>query len=204
MTTERDPSSHPELAGAAGPRRTQDRRASFEAGLRLAPQDEEREPTGSERSAWLSLGSNLGDRAAQIAAAIERLRETPGIGVEAVSSLHETPPWGDSDQGPFLNAAAAIRTTLDPHALLDAVKRIEAALGRVESRRWGPRAIDIDIVHVEGITLDDDRLTLPHRHWRERAFVILPLAEIAPDLTIDGTALHDALTRQGAMTGARE
>lgn len=145
------------------------------------------------RRAWLSLGSNLGDRAAMIAAAVERLRETPGISVEAVSRLHETPPWGDEDQGPFLNAAAAIRTTLTPHALLDAAKAIEAALGRVESRRWGPRAIDIDIVHIDGVTLDDDRLTLPHRHWRERAFVIVPLAEIAPDLVIGGTPISAAV-----------
>lgn len=147
----------------------------------------------TDRRAYLSLGSNLGDRAANIAAAVTALRDTPGIMVDAVSSLHETPPWGDCDQDPFLNAAAAIRTTLDPHALLDAVKAMEAMLGRTESRRWGPRAIDIDIVHMEGVELDDDRLTLPHRHWRERAFVLLPLAEIAPDLMIGGTPLREAL-----------
>ena len=143
------------------------------------------------RRAWLSLGANLGDRAATIASAIGRLRETAGITVEAVSSLYESPPWGDEDQGAFLNAAATIRTTFAPHALLDAAKAIEAALGRETTRRWGPRVIDIDIVHMEGVTLDDARLTLPHRHWRERAFVIVPLTEIAPELVIDGTALRE-------------
>ena len=88
------------------------------------------------RRAWLSLGSNLGDRAAMIAGAVERLRAWPGVGVEAVSSLHETLPWGDTDQPAFLNAAVAIRTSLEPHGLLDAVKTIEADLGRTASRRW--------------------------------------------------------------------
>lgn len=147
----------------------------------------------AERRAYLSLGSNLRDRAANIAAAISALRIAPGIAVEVVSSLHETQPWGDADQGPFLNAAAAIRTTLTPHELLDAVKAIEAALGRTATRRWGPRVIDIDIVHLEGVALDDDRLTLPHRHWRERAFVLAPLAEIAPEFAIEGTTVTDAL-----------
>lgn len=149
----------------------------------------------TERRAWLSLGSNLGERASTIAEAIDLLRETPDITVEAVSSLHETPPWGDTDQGPFLNVAAGIRTSLAPHALLDVAKTIEVALGRVETRRWGPRVIDIDIVHMEGVTLDDERLTLPHRHWRERAFVIVPLAEIAPDLAIEGRPIIDAADR---------
>jgi 2-amino-4-hydroxy-6-hydroxymethyldihydropteridine diphosphokinase len=147
----------------------------------------------AERAAWLSIGSNLGDRAAHLRAALDRVRQTPGITVTAVSSFYETPPWGDEDQGPFLNAAVAIDTALGPHALLDAVKAIEAALGRVSTRRWGPRAIDIDIIHMNGVTLDDDRLALPHRHWRERAFVLVPLAEIAPSLVIGGLPVSDAL-----------
>ncbi|TDR93664.1 2-amino-4-hydroxy-6-hydroxymethyldihydropteridine diphosphokinase [Enterovirga rhinocerotis] len=151
------------------------------------------EPGPAEREAWLSLGANLGDREAGLREAVRRLGATPGIVVEAVSSLYETPPWGDADQGPFLNCAAAIRTTLAPQALLGAAKAIEAAIGRTETRRWGPRVIDIDIVHMAGIALSDETLTLPHRHWRERAFVLVPLAEIAPELVIDRTAVTAAL-----------
>lgn len=148
---------------------------------------------GAGWAAWLSLGSNLGDRAALIGEAVRRLAATPGIGVERVSGLYRTPPWGDLDQSEFLNATAAIRTTLDPHALLDACQAIEAALGRVRERRWGPRAIDIDILHGEGVTAADARLTLPHPWWRQRAFVLVPLAEIAPDLAIAGVRVVDAL-----------
>ena len=145
------------------------------------------------REAWLSLGSNLGDRDAMLSAAIDRLRTLPDVTIEAVSSLYDTPPWGDENQERFLNAAVQLRTALSPHALLDAVKAIEADLGRKPSRRWGPRAIDIDIVHMAGVALRDDRLTLPHPHWRERAFVLAPLAEIAPELVIDQLAVRDAL-----------
>lgn len=151
-----------------------------------------------EKEAWLSLGSNLGDRAAHLAAAIEALRAISGIEVEAVSSLYETPPWGDEDQGPFLNAALEIRTSLEPMALLDAVKAIEARLGRAETRRWGPRVIDIDIVHMAGVSMATPRLTLPHPHWRERAFVLVPLAEIAPELVIDQIAVTAALAQTDA------
>jgi 2-amino-4-hydroxy-6-hydroxymethyldihydropteridine diphosphokinase len=147
----------------------------------------------TEREAWLSLGSNLGDREAILAAAVERLRAMPHVTVEAASSLYDTPPWGDADQPRFLNAAVQLRTALPPHALLDAVKAIETDLGREPSRRWGPRAIDIDIVHMAGVALHDERLTLPHPHWRERAFVLAPLAEIAPELVIDQLAVTAAL-----------
>lgn len=128
-----------------------------------------------------------------IGGAVEGLRACRGVEIEAVSRLYQTTPWGDADQGAFLNAAVAIRTSHEPHALLDAVKAIEDDLGRYATRRWGPRVIDIDIVHMEGVALTDERLTLPHRHWRERAFVLVPLAEIAPDLVIDRVAVSTAL-----------
>lgn len=146
-----------------------------------------------ERRAWLSLGSNLGDRAANLSAALGALRRMPGHSVEAVSGLYETPPWGDTDQGAFLNAAVAIRTSLAPHELLGAAKAVETTLGRTGTRRWGPRVIDIDIVHMAGVALSDERLTLPHPRWRERGFVLLPLAEIAPELVIDQIAVTAAL-----------
>lgn len=152
----------------------------------------------AERRAWLSLGSNLGDRAELIAEAVGALRATPGIDVTAVSGLYRTPPWGDTDQGEFLNAAVAIRTSLEPYALLDATQEIERRLGRVRGRRWGPRAIDIDILHLEGIELAEERLRLPHPLWRERAFVLVPLVEIDPDLAIGGIPIRDRLAELDA------
>ncbi|WP_375461288.1 2-amino-4-hydroxy-6-hydroxymethyldihydropteridine diphosphokinase [uncultured Enterovirga sp.] len=145
------------------------------------------------RRGWLGLGSNLGDRAGLIAEAVRLLRATPGIDVGELSRLYCTPPWGDADQGEFLNAALAIRSRLDPHAFLDATQAIERQLGRMRSRRWGPRAIDIDILHLEGVELADERLALPHPLWRERAFVLVPLAEIEPDLVIGGIRISDRL-----------
>lgn len=143
--------------------------------------------------AYLGLGANLGDRAWTIEAAIARIGDWPGTRIRARSRLYRTPPWGDLDQGEFLNAAVAIETALAPHALLDACLAAEAELGRVRRRRWGPRAIDIDILHIVGIGLDDPRLTLPHPLWRERAFVLVPLAEIAPDLVIGDASVAEAL-----------
>lgn len=145
--------------------------------------------------AYLGLGSNIGDKAAMLAAAVARLEATDGIRVTARSSDYRTPPWGETDQDWFLNAAIGIETSLSPHALLDACLAIEAALGRVRERRWGPRSIDIDVLHYAGATVEDERLVLPHRFVRERAFVLAPLAEIAPDLMIGGERVQDALAR---------
>lgn len=146
-------------------------------------------------AAYLGLGSNIGDKAGMLAAAIERLRASPGIRVTARSSDYRTPPWGDTDQDWFLNAAAGIETSLNPHALLEACLGIETALGRVRERRWGPRLIDIDVLHYAGAAISDERLVLPHRFVRERAFVLVPLAEIAPDLVIGGETVADALAK---------
>ena len=150
-----------------------------------------REPLVAQ--AWLSLGANLGDREGALAEAARRLAGTPGVAVTARSALYRTPPWGDPNQPEFMNAALGVATTLPPHGLLDACLAIEAALGRTRGRRWGPRVLDIDIVDYEGAALADRRLTLPHPHWRERAFVLAPLAEIAPDLVIGGIRVADAL-----------
>lgn len=145
--------------------------------------------------AYLGLGSNIGDKAAMLAAAVERLARTPGIALAARSSDFRTPPWGDTDQDWFLNAAVAIDTDLTPHALLEVCLSIEASLGRVRERRWGPRVIDIDVLAYEGAQVSDERLVLPHRFVRERAFVLVPLAEIAPDLVIGGETVRDALVK---------
>ena len=145
--------------------------------------------------AYLGLGSNLGDKAAMLDAAIAALAATPGIAVTARSRDYRTPPWGDTDQDWFLNAAIGIATTLSPHALLEACLSTETRLGRVRERRWGPRVIDIDVLHYAGAAISDERLVLPHRFLRERAFVLVPLAEIAPDLVIGGETVTEALAR---------
>lgn len=145
--------------------------------------------------AYLGIGSNIGDMAAMLDRAVAGLGATPGIRVVARSADYRTPPWGKTDQPWFLNGAVAVDTDLDPHGLLDACLAVEHALGRIREERWGPRVIDIDVLAYEGAAVDDDRLVLPHRHVRERAFVLVPLAEIAPDLVIGGERVIDALAK---------
>jgi 2-amino-4-hydroxy-6-hydroxymethyldihydropteridine diphosphokinase len=146
-------------------------------------------------AAYLGLGSNIGDKAATLAEAVARLAVTPGIRITARSADYRTPPWGDTDQDWFLNAALGLETSLSPHDLLEAGLAIETAMGRVRERRWGPRVIDIDVLHYAGATIDDARLVLPHRFVRERAFVLVPLAEIAPDLVIGSETVAQALAK---------
>lgn len=150
------------------------------------------------RQAYLGLGSNIGDKAAMLDAAVAGLAARPGIRVTARSRNYRTPPWGDTDQDWFLNGALAVETDLDPHALLDACLAVEKELGRVRERRWGPRVIDIDLLSYEGAAVEDERLILPHRFVRQRAFVLVPLAEIAPDLVIGGETVGAALSKLDA------
>lgn len=145
--------------------------------------------------AWLGIGSNIGDMAAMLDQAVDKLAAIPGIRVVARSPDYRTPPWGKTDQPWFLNGAVAIETDLEPHALLDACQGIERDLGRIREERWGPRIIDIDVLAYEGAAVEDERLVLPHRYVRERAFVLVPLNEIAPDLTIGGEKVSDALAK---------
>lgn len=129
----------------------------------------------------LSLGANVGDRAANLRAAV-RMIETRVGSVTAKSDIFETPPWGDEDQPAFLNACMIVETTLDPRSLLAALKGIEREIGRRPSRRWGPRAIDIDILTFGDIEISLPDLTIPHKDMHERAFVLVPLAQIAPSI----------------------
>ena len=132
---------------------------------------------------FLGLGANLGDRRAALRAAADELRAI--LTDVRVSALYETAPWGDADQPPFLNAALRGRTKLAPLDLLDQTQAIEARLGRVRTnRRWGPRAIDIDILLYGSQTVAHPRLNIPHPHLRERAFVLRPLADLAPSRAI--------------------
>lgn len=138
------------------------------------------------------LGSNLGDKPANIRQAL-RLIEDRGIArLDAISRIYRTPPWGDLEQGDFANACALGETQLSPYELLAAVKTIEADMGRQPTRRWGPRLIDVDILFLGDHTLDDPELTLPHKELFARAFVLAPLAEIGPDLILDGVSVARA------------
>lgn len=141
--------------------------------------------------AVLGLGGNLGDRAANLSAAVKALEHLPGTRVTALSSLYETAPVGYADQPDFLNRVAVVETSLSPRALLGSCLGIEAALGRVRGRRFGPRVVDIDLLLYEGVASGDPELTLPHPRMMERAFVLVPLAELFPDHVALGIPFPD-------------
>lgn len=147
------------------------------------------------RRGYLGLGSNVGDRAAHLRAAIELL-PAHGVEVEAVSSAYETEPVGEIlDQPDFLNAAIRVRTELEPEPLLDACKAVEAERGRdFAAARHSPRPLDLDLLLLGDLELESERLTLPHREVRSRRFVLVPLLELDPGLALpDGTPLARAL-----------
>jgi 2-amino-4-hydroxy-6-hydroxymethyldihydropteridine diphosphokinase len=156
-------------------------------------------PTGPSAAvptvrAYLGLGSNLGDRWAHLRTAVDRLRAGGPVAVTAVSQVYETDPvGGPEDQGAFLNLVVelAVPIGLDPYGLLEECHRLEAAAGRVRTVRWGPRTLDADVLWIDGVVLDDPDLTVPHPRWRERRFVLAPLAELAPDLA-DAEAVASA------------
>jgi 2-amino-4-hydroxy-6-hydroxymethyldihydropteridine diphosphokinase len=147
------------------------------------------------RTGYLGLGSNVGDSAAHLRAAIELLG-AHGVEVDAVSSAYLTEPVGEVlDQPDFLNAAIRIRTDLEPEALLDACKAVEAERGRsFEAPRHSPRPLDVDLLLLGDLQMETDRLTLPHPEVTSRRFVLAPLLELDPELALpDGTRLADAL-----------
>lgn len=147
------------------------------------------------RTGYLGLGSNVGDPAGHLRAAVELL-EAEGVAVEAVSSTYVTEPVGEIlDQPDFLNAAVRIRTALEPEQLLDACKRVEAERGRsFAAPRHSPRPLDVDLLLLGDLELSSDRLTLPHPEVTSRRFVLVPLLELDPELTLpDGTRLAEAL-----------
>ncbi len=150
--------------------------------------------------AFLALGGNVGDVRSAFERAIALLCDGAAVRLTARSSDYRTPPWGVADQPAFVNAVIAVKTSLAPHDLLTRAKSCERALGRerAHERRWGPRAIDIDLLAYDDIELHDADLTLPHPHLFERAFVLVPLAEIAPDRLIAGMPVREALARVDA------
>jgi 2-amino-4-hydroxy-6-hydroxymethyldihydropteridine diphosphokinase len=134
---------------------------------------------------FLGLGSNLGDRLGQLQSALDGLM-AGGCRLVASSSVYETPPWGFEEQPAFLNAVVQVSFDGDPRDLLQLAMQVEHALGRVRAEHWGPRAIDIDLLACGPLQLRGQRLVLPHPLLQERAFVLLPWAEIAPDFEVAG------------------
>ena len=142
---------------------------------------------------YIALGSNLGDRRAHLDAALAALAVLPGTRLEAVSPLYETAPVGPPGQQDYLNAVARLSTTLEPVALLDALLAIEQARGRIRRERWGPRTLDLDLLLHGETRLDDPRLTLPHPSMLGRAFVLVPLKDLAPGLVLAGRTVAQHL-----------
>jgi len=147
--------------------------------------------------AFLALGGNVGDSRAVLDRAVALICAEPDVHLLARSSDYRTAPWGVTDQAPFINLCIAVETSLSPHALLSRAHAVERTLGRdrTQEQRWGPRTCDIDIVAYDDVSLDDEDLMLPHPRLFERAFVLVPLAEIAPDLILAGTRISDAAAR---------
>jgi 2-amino-4-hydroxy-6-hydroxymethyldihydropteridine diphosphokinase len=154
----------------------------------------------AEAQALLALGGNIGEVRQTFDRAVAMLDDGKAIRLIARSSDYRTPPWGVTDQPPFINAAIAVATTLSPHDLLARALEVERAFGRDRSRErhWGPRTIDIDLITYDDVVLSNATLTLPHPRLFERAFVLLPLLEVAPDRVISGQPVGEALARVDA------
>ncbi len=144
---------------------------------------------------FIALGSNQADPGAQVTRAFDALQCLPQSRLLARSSLYRSDPLGPQDQPAFINAVAMLDTELAPEALLDALQSIEQQAGRLrQAERWGPRILDLDLLLYANRIIDTPRLQVPHYHMHARSFVLYPLAELAPDLTMpDGTPLHDLL-----------
>lgn len=148
-------------------------------------------------SVYIGLGSNLGDRHAYIARAVDELKRIRDSKLVSISSVYESDPFGKTDQPKFFNAAAEIETALLPAELLAELQSIEMKVGRTSTERWGPREIDLDILAYDGVVFEDEHVTVPHPGIAERKFVLVPLKEIAPDLvhpvsgmTVEELAAH--------------
>ena len=138
-------------------------------------------------SAWVGLGSNLGNPARQIGEALERIASHAEMTLLRCSSFYQTPPWGDTDQDDFINAVAEIETGLAPYELLEQLQVIECQMGRRrDQRRWGPRVIDLDLLLYGDLQLQSEELQIPHPRLHQRAFVLVPLGELDDALTIPG------------------
>ena len=140
---------------------------------------------------YLSLGANLGNRGETLREALRQIACLPQTALKAVASFYETAPWGNLEQPAFINTAAMVETELSPLNFLHKTQQIELILGRVRHEHWGARTIDIDLLWAEGVTADTEELKLPHPYLTERAFVLMSLRDIAPDLLVQGRAVAD-------------
>jgi 2-amino-4-hydroxy-6-hydroxymethyldihydropteridine diphosphokinase len=145
----------------------------------------------------IALGGNVGDVRATFPKAISNILGMAQATLLARSSDYRTPPWGEQAQDPFINACVEVETSLDPHALLFTLHKIEKRFGRdrAKEQRWGPRTLDLDLLAYDDAVINQPDLTLPHQRLFERAFVLVPLAEIAPDRTIAGRSVAAALAQ---------
>jgi 2-amino-4-hydroxy-6-hydroxymethyldihydropteridine diphosphokinase len=152
---------------------------------------------GERRGVFIALGANLGDPAAQLREAILRLDREPGLGVLRASRAYRTPPWGPVPQPPYLNAVAEIETTLDAAELIERLLAVERAIGRTrEGERWGPRSIDLDLLLDGAFVHDLPGCRVPHPRMHQRAFVLVPLAELAAEAWVPGQGrVADCLQR---------
>ena len=153
--------------------------------------------TAASREVGLGLGGNIGDKAGYVRRAAARLGETGAVRDLVLSPLYRTAPWGNLDQDWFVNACAWGFTALAPRDLLARVKALEAEIGRTAEVRWGPRVIDVDILYYDGVEMEAPDLVLPHREVLNRAFVLVPLADIRPARRIGGARGAEAARRRG-------
>jgi 2-amino-4-hydroxy-6-hydroxymethyldihydropteridine diphosphokinase len=144
-------------------------------------------------TALIALGANIGDKKRFVDRAVHRLSEGGDIVICARSPYYRTEPWGVADQDWFVNACVKVETGLAPLALLERCLAVETALGRVRDRRWGPRTIDIDLLAYDNVAMQHERLELPHPRLSERAFVLVPLADIAPDWPLGPKTVQEVL-----------
>jgi 2-amino-4-hydroxy-6-hydroxymethyldihydropteridine diphosphokinase len=154
-------------------------------------------------SAFVGLGANLGEPEVQLRAALRALDALPGTRLLRQSRLYRSAPWGIEAQPAFVNAVAQLQTSLAPEQLLAGLLAIERAAGRERVERWGPRVLDLDLLLHDELCLQLPGLTLPHRHMHERAFVLVPLAEIAPGLTVPGRGVIGDLLRAVDCAGIK-
>ncbi len=152
---------------------------------------------------YLSLGSNIGDREKHLNMAVDILSKSEGIDVVSVSAFYETDPWGYEDQDAFLNIAVEVNTTLSPEKLLKQCQFVELELKRVRLVHWGPRTIDVDILTYGDYTSQSAELTVPHPRMTERGFVLVPLAELAPELIVNNRTVSEWLS-EADQTGIRK
>jgi 2-amino-4-hydroxy-6-hydroxymethyldihydropteridine diphosphokinase len=158
--------------------------------------------TAGVRRAWIGLGANLGDPLAQLRTAVQQIRALPDVQWRASSSPYRSAPLGPSDQPDDVNAVIEVATSRTPQDLLAHLLAIERAAGRVRGAdRWGPRVLDLDLLHLEGVQLAEPTLRLPHPELQHRAFVLVPWAEIAPETELPGLGRIDRLAAACAPGG---